>query len=260
MKAIIKSKLMNTKIQELLVALALLAATQTQLLAQGSAFTYQGRLNNLGSPANGSFDFTFTLFTTNSGGPAIAGPVTNAATVVSNGLFTTIVNLGPVFTGSSNWLEIAVRTNNSGTFNTLSPRDQVTPVPYAISAESVSGGISATQLTSGTVPTGVIAGFQGPFYASVGGGQGNTVNNTYAVVDGGFGNTAGYEAVVGGGQNNTASGQQSTVPGGNNNLASGNFSFAAGDMAQATNQGAFVWADSQARGHDIADSLNSRHR
>jgi hypothetical protein len=42
---------------------------------------------------------------------------------------------------------------------------------------------------------------------------------------------------------NTASGDYATVPGGVNNLASGDYSFAAGNGAQAVNDGAFVWAD-----------------
>lgn len=237
---------MNKNPQTIVLALALFASqVHTGVFAQGTAFTYQGRLNNAGSPANGSYDLTFTLFAASSGGTASGGPVTNAATAVTNGLFIATVDFGNIFIGSSNWLEIAVRSNGVGAFTTLSPRNQVTPTPYAISAESVSGGINASQLTNGTVPTGVIAGFQGPLYASVGGGQQNTANNTYAVVAGGFGNTAGYMGAVGGGEDNTASGQQSTVPGGSGNLASGNSSLAAGNMAQATNAGAFVWADAE---------------
>ena len=85
---------MKTQILNLILTLVLFASAATALHAQGTAFTYQGRLNNTGSPANGSYDFTFTLFTASSGGMAIAGPVTNTATVVSNGLFTTMVNLG----------------------------------------------------------------------------------------------------------------------------------------------------------------------
>ena len=66
---------------------------------------------------------------------------------------------------------------------------------------------------------------------------------------------------IAGGQINTASGQyKSTVGGGYNNQATnllcqragwqpkycrGRYSFAAGFLAQATNDGAFVWADSQ---------------
>jgi hypothetical protein len=78
-----------------LVCLALAALNQQVLTlhAQGTAFTYQGRLNNTGGPANGSYDFKFTLFATNISGSAVAGPVTNSAAAVSNGLFTAAIDL-----------------------------------------------------------------------------------------------------------------------------------------------------------------------
>ena len=102
---------MKTKLQSLFIALALFAAVD-HTIAQGTAFTYQGRLNSGGAPASGSYDLTFSLFSTNASGVAIAGPVTNSATAVTNGLFTTTIDFGAgVFTGTSNWLEIAVRTN-----------------------------------------------------------------------------------------------------------------------------------------------------
>ena len=122
--------------------------------AQGTAFTYQGRLNNSGTNANGIYDVRFTLFATNTTGSASAGPVTNAATVVSNGLFTAVINFGNAFTGASNWLELAVRTNGAASFTTLTPRQQLTPVPYAIfatTASNVSGTVSAASIT-GTLP------------------------------------------------------------------------------------------------------------
>ena len=55
-----------------------------------------------------------------------------------------------------------------------------------------------------------------------------------------------YWAVIGGGANNLITGFAATVPGGVDNVASGQFSFAAGRKAKATNDGAFVWADSHA--------------
>ncbi|MCL5099337.1 MAG: hypothetical protein M1608_17745, partial [Candidatus Omnitrophica bacterium] len=70
---------MKAKLQELLPA-ALLASAILNLHAQGTAFTYQGRLNSGGSPANGSYDLTFTLFATKTDGVALAGSVTNVAT------------------------------------------------------------------------------------------------------------------------------------------------------------------------------------
>ena len=138
-----------------LLALTLLSALNSQLstlFAQGTAFTYQGRLNDANGPANGSYELTFTLFAADTTGVAIAGPVTNRATVVSNGLFTTTVDFGAgVFTGGSNWLEIALSTNGASAFTTLAPRQQLAPVPYALVAANVSGPIAASALPAAVV-------------------------------------------------------------------------------------------------------------
>src|SRR5689334_23280578 len=42
----------------------------------GSGFTYQGRLNVSGSPANGQYDLVFTLYDALSGGTQVGSPVT----------------------------------------------------------------------------------------------------------------------------------------------------------------------------------------
>ena len=52
-------------------------------------------------------------------------------------------------------------------------------------------------------------------------------------------------ATISGGESNIVAGSYATIPGGATNLATGAFSFAAGDEAQATNGGAFVWADAE---------------
>ncbi|HTY86499.1 MAG TPA: tail fiber domain-containing protein [Candidatus Acidoferrum sp.] len=138
--------------------------------AQGTAFTYQGRLNSGGLPASGSYDLKFTLCDVLTGGTAVAGPITNAAVAVSNGLFMVALDFGSGgFTGEDRWLEIAVGTNGSGVFVTLSPRQQLRPTPYAIyspsagtaaSAAAVTGPVSAGQLTgtisSNNIGTGTI--------------------------------------------------------------------------------------------------------
>ncbi len=78
-----------------------------------------------------------------------------------NGLFTTTLSFGSVFNGAAYWLEIGVRTNGStGSFTILSPRQAITPTPYAITANSASnllGTLPATQL-SGPLPASVLAG------------------------------------------------------------------------------------------------------
>ena len=122
----------------LLIAFILCVGSH-ETFAQGTAFTYQGRLNNGGSPANGSYDLTFTMYATNSGGSVFIGPLTNSAVGVTNGLFTVPLDFGSgIFDGNPRWLEIGVRTNGSVSFTTLSPRQQLTPTPYAIFANTAS--------------------------------------------------------------------------------------------------------------------------
>jgi hypothetical protein len=121
-------------------------------LGQGTAFLYQGQLTANGSAANGSYDFTFTLF--NARGPA-GNTLTNPATAVSNGLFSAALDFGPgVFNGSNLWLQIGVRSNGAGAFTVLAPMQPILPMPYAILAESagnLTGPLAAAQL-SGTYP------------------------------------------------------------------------------------------------------------
>src|SRR5262245_34924480 len=89
----------------------------------GTAFTYQGRLDVDGGPANGYYDFTFTLYDALTGGSTVGSALTQTAVVVNNGLFTTTLDFGnSIFTGDARWLEINVRTNNVGSYTTLTPR------------------------------------------------------------------------------------------------------------------------------------------
>ena len=87
---------------------------------------------------------------------------TNAATLVSNGLFTVTLDFGAgAFTGTNLWLQIGVRTNSSTDgFTGLVPRQPVLPAPYAIMASSASnllGKLPAEQL-SGTLPASQVSG------------------------------------------------------------------------------------------------------
>ena len=114
-------------------------------------FTYQGRLHAGALPASGNYDLTFSLFNVNSGGSAVAGPLTNSATAVSNGLFLVTLDFGGVFSGANYWLEMAVRTNGGAAFTLLSPRQAVTPTPYAIFAQGASN-------VMGVLPAGGLSG------------------------------------------------------------------------------------------------------
>ena len=103
--------------------------------AQGTAFTYQGQLQDTGGPASGTYNFTFTLYTNSSGARPSPGQRPPNGVLVTNGLFTVQIDFGAeVWNGQTNWLELAVETNTANTFTTLAPRQQVTPTPYAIFA------------------------------------------------------------------------------------------------------------------------------
>ena len=176
--------------------------------AQGTAFTYQGQLQNNGSPASGTYDLTFSLFNTNTTGVPIAVPVTNNAVIVTNGLFTVLIDFGPgAFTGATNWLEIGVETNGASPFTTLAPRQQLTPTPYAIYAENVSAvGISGTippASLGGTYGGAVTLNNAGNSFSGSFSGNGAGVTNVNAVALNGLNATNFWQT----GGNNVAAGQ-----------------------------------------------------
>jgi hypothetical protein len=136
---------MKIQIRKPIVALFLLSTLNLPLstaLAQGTTFTFQGRLNESGSPANSTNDFTFTLFTSSSGFAVVGTTSTVNDLAVSNGSFSVTLDFGgSAFTGPDRWLEIGVRPGaSSGPYTTLTPRQKLTPSPYAIFA----GGANAT--------------------------------------------------------------------------------------------------------------------
>jgi hypothetical protein len=134
--------------------------------AQGTAFTYQGRLNDGANPANGIYDLRFTIYDSLTGGSQIGSPLTNSATGVSNGLFMAALDFGNQFPGAARWLEITVRTNGNGAFTLLNPRQPLTPTPYSITAGNlVSGG-----LASGSYSNAMIFGNSGNSFSGSGTG------------------------------------------------------------------------------------------
>jgi hypothetical protein len=146
-----KSKIILTPLA--LLALTTLSPQLSTAFAQGTAFTYQGRLNDSTGPANGLYDFRFVVWDALTGGNIVAGPTTNSATGVTNGLFALTLDFGSgVFTGPGRWLQLDVRTNGSGSFAPLAPRQSVLPVPYALYAMTPAGpqGLPGPQGPPGT--------------------------------------------------------------------------------------------------------------
>jgi hypothetical protein len=105
----------------------------------GTAFTYQGQLTQDGSPANGSFDFRFALYDDPEVGNQAGSILEIEDVLVSDGAFTVELDFGEQFDGTPLWLEIGVRPGAGvGTYTVLSPRQHLSPVPYASYASRAS--------------------------------------------------------------------------------------------------------------------------
>ena len=146
-----------------LVAVAFLGMA-AGVLAQGTAFTYQGRLNDGGNPASGIYDLRFAIYDALTNGTQQGNALTNSATAVNNGLFTVTLDFGNQFPGANRWLDMAVRTNGAGAFAPLSPRQLIATTPYAVqaanavAANAVTGPVAASQLTGTLSPNNIAAG------------------------------------------------------------------------------------------------------
>ncbi len=107
--------------------------------AFGTAFTYQGQLQNNGTPANGNFDFQFILYDAAVGGSQVGPIVTKNAVAVANGLFTVQLDFGSVFGNSELFLDISVRPAGGSSYTPLAPRQALTAAPlaqYALNAQN----------------------------------------------------------------------------------------------------------------------------
>ena len=132
----------------------------------GTSFNYQGRLNSGTNPVTGKYDLKFALYDSLTIGSLAAGPVTNTAVGVTNGLFTVGLDFGNVFNSRALWLETSVRTNGIGVFTLLSPRQALAPAPYAlyapvagtaeVASTVVAGGVTSGMLANGAVTSGKI--------------------------------------------------------------------------------------------------------
>jgi formylglycine-generating enzyme required for sulfatase activity len=163
-----------------LLALATFNLQLTTAHAQGTAFTYQGRLNSSGSPASGSYDFRFRLAADPLGNTYVGSAYLTNGIAVASGLFTTTIDFGPgLFAGTNYWLEVDVRTNGAANYTALTPLQAFTPTPYAIfanTASNVSGTVSAAQI-SGAVASANLSGTYGN--ALTLNNAGNAFNGTF---------------------------------------------------------------------------------
>jgi hypothetical protein len=176
------------KTKQLILTTVLLALSSELIMApifpMGTDFTYQGQLADGGNPANGSYDLMFTLYSTALSPAILAGPLTNSATAVTNGLFTVTLDFGAdVFAGNARWLGIGVRTNGAAVdFTPLTPRQALTPTPYSIYADNAGTAVTAGSANSVAAAniTGTVALAQLPESVVTNGATGLNLSGTFS--------------------------------------------------------------------------------
>jgi len=166
-------KCKNFNRQFVLPWLTILLLTMS-ISAQSTAFTYQGKLADSGTPATGTYDIQFKLFDALTDGNQIGATITNSTVAVSNGVFSAELDFGAgAFDATPRYLEICVRlAGDPNPYTVLAPRQSFTAIPYAMhSANAVAAdGLSAAcagcvtdshiETVDGAKVTGNVAGSQ----------------------------------------------------------------------------------------------------
>lgn len=113
---------------------ALVLAIAALPSAAATLFTYQGTLDDGGSPANGTYDFAFTVV--NGSDNALTASLPRDDIVVTDGVFTVPLDFGIAFTTTQRYLRISVRPGaETGAYTTLTPNTAFGATPTAIYAD-----------------------------------------------------------------------------------------------------------------------------
>jgi len=123
----------------------------------GTVFTYQGRLIDANSAAEGLYDFQFKLYDANVAGTKKGSTINNGELDVIDGYFTVALDFGSAFDGNDRWLEIAVRAgelDDPNAYTLLNPRQRMAATPYALYAKTPAGPQGPKDDTGPTGPMG----------------------------------------------------------------------------------------------------------
>jgi hypothetical protein len=149
----------------LILGMSVLVSAMLWVAGRAQAvITYQGYLRMGGAPANGNYDFIFTLYDDPLAGNQVGVQVRINNKLVRNGLYTVELDFGPqnviwnALPARNRWLEIQVRPAGGGNFIRLAPRVRIHAAPYAWAAFPV--GPAAGDL-AGNYPNPLVVGFRG---------------------------------------------------------------------------------------------------
>ena len=129
----------NSHFKNSLFVILMVVLSAGAIFGQTSDFTYQGRLSDGGTPANGNYDLQFALFDSATSGAQIGATQTVSNVAVSGGIFTARLDFGAnAFTGAARFLEIGARPSGAAAFTLMTPRQPITSTPYAVRSVTAS--------------------------------------------------------------------------------------------------------------------------
>jgi len=138
--------------KQTLFVIALLVVLGAQnISAQTTAFTYQGKLTDSGTPQS-AYQMRFELYDALAGGNQVGATIANPSVAITQGVFTVQLDFGgAAFDGTNRFLEIAVRKTSGDTWTVLTTRQQISPAPYSIKSMNSTAADSLSAACVGCV-------------------------------------------------------------------------------------------------------------
>jgi hypothetical protein len=137
--------MLNSYSKNILLIVLTIVLSAGAIFGQTNGFTYQGRLTDGGTPANGNYDLQFALFDAADGNNQIGQTKTVSGVPVSAGVFTVTLDFGAnAFSGANRFLEISARPAGAAAFTLLTPRQSITSTPYAVRSLNAATADTAT--------------------------------------------------------------------------------------------------------------------
>jgi hypothetical protein len=170
-----------------IIYLFLILSLSAGAFGQSSSFNYQGKLNETGNAASGSYQFQFKLYDAAAGGSQVGSTLADVAVTVNAGVFSTNLDFGAAaLSGADRYLEVAVRKTAGDPYTILTPRQKIVSSPYASRAAVAGSTLNFTGVLAGDV-----TGTQGATVVSSVGGKtaANIATGAQAALDATSANT-----------------------------------------------------------------------
>jgi len=142
------------------IAVAFIVTFQLGVIAQTTVVPHEGSLLVGGSPANGTYDLRFILYTTQAGAVQVGNPVERLNVNISNGSYSVDIDFGsmPFTTQSVLWVDISYKLAGGGGYTFTGVREQIKASGYAIRAHyaTTAGYAQTADSIGGLYPANIV--------------------------------------------------------------------------------------------------------